>query len=57
MKECVILRGRSKHTMTLLHIFRGVRTPNPRIYTALIYRGSWIAGCVLRATAHADIIT
>jgi len=57
MKECDILRGKSKYTMIPPIYFQGVRTPNPRIYTALIYRGSWIARCVLTATAHADIIT
>ena len=39
----------------LLHIFRGQEyPPTPRIYAPVIYHGSWIARCVLRATAHAD---
>jgi len=56
MKNVTFWGGGQKYSNPPTY-FQGVRTPNLRIYTPVIYLGSWIALCVLTATAHADIIT
>ena len=50
-EECDISGGGVKTYSNPPTYFQGVRTPNLRIYTPVIYLGSWIAWCVLRATA------
>ena len=56
MKNVTFGGGEVKNTLTS-YIFSGGQDPNLRIYTPVIYLGSWIALCVLTVTAHADIIT